>query len=727
MKKNLFISLLMLLPMVAVADSVLDSGAIEIGGIAYNLDANAKVAEVTNGVAYTGSVVIPEKVDYNGVEYSVTSIGERAFELCYNLTSVNIGNGVTSIGERAFYACLSLLSITIPASVTSIGYQVFYDCRSLNSIKVETSNTKYDSREGCNAIIETGTNRLIAGCQNTTIPASVTSIGGAAFLNIQGLTSITIPNSVTSIGENAFSECTNLSSVTIGNSVTSIGDFAFWCCVGLTSITIPNSVTSIGMSAFAGCDLAEVISLIENPFDIDNSVFSDKTFGYGRLYVPIGTIDIYRAREGWKKFYIHTVEGLGPSGYDIVAKNENGLNLYYKFINNESELEIINIPNNTHYYNGDLVIPEFVTYKNKKYNVTSIDTLAFSKSDILTVKIPNSMKTIELSAFENCGSLTSVTIPEGVVNIEYAAFRECGSLTSFTIPNSVTSIECDAFKNTGWYKNQSDGLLYLDNWLICYKGKLTGDCSIAEGTKRIADLAFLQCGLTSVTIPGSVTSIGENVFSWCTSLKAINVDGSNASYISEDGVLFNTDKSTLIHYPSAKSGSTYVVPASVTSISKFAFSRNSSLTSLTIPNSVTSLGYGAFNSCSVLTSVTIGNSVTSIGREAFYGCSSLTDVYCLAENVPDTNADAFSNTQIGEAILHVPAASVDAYKATSPWSGFKEVVALTDQETGIEGFANDSKTEVARYTIGGQRVNKQRKGLNIIRMSDGTTKKVVVK
>ena len=177
MKQRTLLFILVLLSALTASayDAVID-------GIYYNLDTSTRKATVTYGDAeYKGSVTIPETVTYNGVTYSVTSIG----------------NG-------AFYYCSGLTSVTIPNSVTSVGAWAFIGCSSLASISVENGNTVYDSRDNCNAIIHTETNTLIAGCKNTVIPNSVTEIGYNTFYYCSGLTSVTIPNSVTSIGDAAF-------------------------------------------------------------------------------------------------------------------------------------------------------------------------------------------------------------------------------------------------------------------------------------------------------------------------------------------------------------------------------------------------------------------------------------------------------------------------------------------------------------------------------------------
>ena len=263
---------------------------------------------IPNSVTSIGSCVFSDCSGLTSIEIpsSVTSISSFLFSDCSSLTSVNIPNSVTSINSYAFYGCSSLTSVTIPNSVTKIVDGAFNSCFALESIVVASGNPIYDSRNNCNAIIETATNTLITGCKRTVIPNSVTTIGNRAFAGGEYAStdnvdffSITIPNSVTSIGYDAFMNCTGLTSVIISESVTSIGGRAFGGCTGLNSVTIPNTVTSIGDWAFSGCN-CYVICNRDIPPTAYNNTFNEDMMAI----VPKSSVSIYQQATGWKNMSI---------------------------------------------------------------------------------------------------------------------------------------------------------------------------------------------------------------------------------------------------------------------------------------------------------------------------------------------------------------------------------------------------------------------------------------
>ena len=232
-------------------------------GVTYTLN-NDRTATVSACDRTVTSIKIPSNVESNGRTYTVTSIGDGAFDNCHSLTSVNIPDGVTSIDDYAFNYCLSLTSVNIPDGVTSIGDRAFSMCYGLTSVTIPGSVTSIGNYAFS----------YCTGLTSVDIPDGVTSIGSYAFSDCTGLTSVTIPGSVTSIGSYAFSFCSKLTSVTIPDSVTSIGSNAFWGCAGLTSITIPDSVTSIGNRAFGVCSaLTKITFEGANPPSFDLTAF----------------------------------------------------------------------------------------------------------------------------------------------------------------------------------------------------------------------------------------------------------------------------------------------------------------------------------------------------------------------------------------------------------------------------------------------------------------------
>ena len=628
---------------------------------------------IPSSVTSTGDYVFQGCTGLTTVEMSSNqaTIEIGTFNGCTSLTSINIPDGVTCIREVAFSNC-GLTSVTIPQSVTTIEGEAFRNCSSLTSITVESGNSYYDSRDNCNAIIETSTNKLIQGCANTiipnfvtsigddafagsgltsiTIPSSVTSIGDDAFAN-SGLTSITIPSSVTSIGFNTFGDCSGLTSITIPSSVTSIGDVAFYGCSGLTSITIPSSVTSIGGRMFDNCScLASVVVKNSTPVTIDENTFSNRS--NATLYVPAGSIDSYANAEYWKEFKeIKEIEA------DVIftAQTDEGVTMTFKVISESEKTCMVGTEEgegSVHAaiagdYSGGITIPSEVS----GYTVTRVGKWAFSWIGGLTsVSIPETVTSIGTQAFNFTG-LTAITLPRNLKTIEDGVFQGCTGITSVTIPASVTSIAdgttFDAATNLASIEVESGNQVY-DSWYDCNAIIETATNSLIQGCKNsvipnsvtnIADGAFLHCTtLTSIDIPSSVTSIGNRAFFGCSGLSSLSL------------------------------------PENLEFIDIEAFNGCDGLTSIVIPASVTSIGYGAFFDCKNLTSIivdsgntiydsrdncnaiietssntlisgcqntTIPSSVTSIGEWAFAGCSGLTAIF-LPSNLKTIESLAFN-------------------------------------------------------------------------------------
>ena len=260
-----------------------------IDGLRYFLESDTKTASLlanTND-KYSGDIVVPEKVkSSDGVEYIVTSFGEKCFYECSSLTSITIPSSVTSLGDFCFDGCSGLTSITLPSSVTSLGYSCFSDCSGLASITIPFSVTSLGDYcfRGCSGLtsitlpssITSLSSYCFVGCSGLTIitiPPSVTSLDYGCFSYCSGLTTITLPSSVTSLGGGCFQDCKGLVSITIPSSV--LGSWCFYGCSGLTSITLTSSVTSLGGGCFRGCSGLTSITIPSSVASLDNYCFSD--------------------------------------------------------------------------------------------------------------------------------------------------------------------------------------------------------------------------------------------------------------------------------------------------------------------------------------------------------------------------------------------------------------------------------------------------------------------
>ena len=563
-RQNIIFLLALLMSMVGAKTFAYDA---KIDGIYYNFsETNATVTYFDcnlNRYAYTGNVVIPETVTYNGSTYFVTSIGDEAFTDCSGLMSVDIGNSVTRIGDRAFSDCFSMTSVAIGKSVTRIGDYAFKNCIGLTSI---------------------------------TIPESVTRIGDSAFRNCTALTSITIPESVNDILAYTFDGCTGLTSITMPEVVYYIGDGAFRNCTALTSITIPESVTHIGQNAFSGCYfLAEsFINLSTRPawgatlYDVRTNEGLLIKDSYVEKYIgtsPTVTIPDYVTGIGSNAFS-------GCTGLTSITIPESVTGIGMGAFQNCTSLTSITIPE----------------------SVTRIDDYAFSGcSGLTSINIPESVTRIGNWTFSECTGLTSITIPESVTSIGSDAFHKCYFLAeSFINQSTLTSsynwgaVLCDEIT--------SEGLRIKDGIVVKYTGT-SPSVTIPDYVAGIGDYAFNNCtGLTSITIPESVTSIGNNAFRGCYFLAEsfINQSTLTSSYnwgailcdeITSEGLRIKDG--IVVKYTGTSP--TVTIPNYVTGIGSDAFRYCTSLNSITIPESVTSI-IGGFSGCNNLTSVIVHHS-----------------------------------------------------------------------------------------------------------------------
>ena len=324
------------------------------------------------------------------------------------------------------------------------------------------------------------------------------------------------------------------------------------------------------------------------------------------------------------------------------------------------------------------------------YNDKLGDYAFYGCSGLTSLTIPSSVTSIGNEAFHGCSGLTSLVIPSGVTSIGDEAFYGCSGLISLTIPSSVTRIGWSAFEDCS-------GLTSL---------------TIPSSVTWISGEAFSGCsGLTSLVIPSSVTSIGKSAFSGCSGLTSLTIPSSVTS-IGENA------------FHDCSGLTSLVIPSSVTSIGESAFSGCSGLTSLTIPSSVTSIDRSAFSGCSSLTSLTIPSSVTSIGNYAFEGCSGLTSIYVYPEKTPKLGTDIFSGCDAKKCKVYVPTGTYDDYWL-SEFGYFENIEEFDATDIDNVTTASDAK-EVSRYSVNGQRLSAPAKGLNIVKYSDGSVKKVVV-
>lgn len=502
MKRNILVCLLaLLLPCLAVAYDF------EVDGIYYNITSEEKkTVEVTSPSdkrivdggykSYKDVVFIPEKVSCGGKEYTVTAIGERAFEYNYELLSVVMPNTIRSIKEFAFNGCINLKSLTISSEVSEIGDYAFMGLSSLEHLAVDCHNKTFDSRGDCNAIIRTMTNTLLVGCKATVIPDGVEVIAGNAFISCQDSSiepfELNFPPSVEIIEPFAFNCCYPLSAVTFSEGLRRIGRWAFMG-TSIECLEIPASVTEIDEQAFISCDSLKVIKVRKG-----NKVY-DSRKGCNAI-IESATGRLFRGSEGTT---------IVPDGVKVISSCA-----FYG-----SKIKKIKLPS----------------------SLEAIERGAFMCcKELKKLVIPGSVRRIHYEILMDSG-VEELVVENGVENIPQSAFYGCQKLRYVSLPESLKEfgrygavfVDCpelvrvDVDKDNECY--YSNGQVLVDKRTkTIIDGWGTEICNAADFPKellptRIGNNAFRkQSLLRYVILPATIESVGDGAFSGCKSLRQLN-------------------------------------------------------------------------------------------------------------------------------------------------------------------------------------------------------------
>ena len=637
-------------------------GEVVADGITYRIDENGAMVAVAEATLTEANIL--STVEFEGNQYPVIKINSYVFSDKTNLTAVTLSEGLVEIGAFAFLGCQNLESVVLPESLTTFGRGAFKDCRLLKAIKIPSGITTIPDFcfENCSSL------------ESVTISEGVTAIEGSAFSGCN-LNALKLPESLTTLGGGAFSSCKLLKTIKIPSGVTAIPGYCFENCSSLESVTIPEGVKDIEGYAFSGCNL-NALTLPESLTTLGSNAF-ESCKSLKTIKIPSGVTTIPdQCFDGCSSLESVTI----PEGVTTIRKNA------FRFCNLNA-----------------LTLPE---------SLTTLGSGAFSGcKNLESVTLPESLKTFGSNAFESCKSLKAIKIPSGVTAIPSSCFRECSSLESVTISEGVTSIagfvfyhcnlnaltlpeSLEAIGSGAFYNNPSLKSVNIPAKVKTIKSQAFYECGltdlvIPEGVQTIGDYAFYNNSLKNLTLPSTITSIGNDAFkSYSGYLQSIVCNAVTPPTLGDD--VFNIEITSSIKVPLAsiaayrkvygwKNYSNYYggeeiidgvayriddkgayVQAAYMTESEVSLAENVAFEGAQYP--LYKIADNAFAGNGSITLVTVPATVETIGSNAFDGVTY--PIIKIKATMPPVLA---SKLPMLSAI--VPPASVKAYKAANYWKG----------------------------------------------------------